>query len=327
MSDRTINNKRIDNIYSMLESASKNLEKAKEMLRSLDLDSKKELYKEMPGLVGKFDGTNMVADDGQKYEVPANYAAKSRIVYGDTLKQIKEDDKFVYKQIEKVDRKKVEGILTKKEGKWYIISDSGTFKISDTAAEFQQAELNDEAMAFIPSEDLNAPFAALDKVRKKGQPMSFTKSEAPVDMKTQDKKPAGQEFSKDSPKPMSHKSDNKSPQAESKPAEKFTANTTGEKHGSKPNKSSQQRQQKGTNRSRGGQNSTFNKSTPPGGAYRAGNTGSRPATSPAGPRPSPRSAISRPPRNNPKIDASSVNTISADDATKTAAGLDDDDLR
>jgi len=113
----------------------------------------------------------MTADDGQRFEVPANYAAKSRLVYGDRLKKIEENGATLFKQIVKVPRKKIQGILNKKEGMWYIITDAGSYKIADVAAEFNHAELHDEAEALIPETDANAPFAALDKILTQRAPI------------------------------------------------------------------------------------------------------------------------------------------------------------
>jgi hypothetical protein len=164
---KEITNEKIKQIYKLVEMTERNLDKLKDMLRNLDTEDKRDAYRDVPGITGIFDGVNLLSEDGKKLEVPANYAAKSRLVFGDSLKLIEEDGKQVFKQIEKIERKKVEGILTRKEGKWYIISDSGTYKISDIAAEYQHAELNDEAVAFVPANNLNSPYAALDKVNKK----------------------------------------------------------------------------------------------------------------------------------------------------------------
>jgi hypothetical protein len=162
-----IRNNRIAHIYRLLDATTKSMEKIKVMLKNLDKDDQRKSYQEVEGIMGTFDGVHLVTADGQKHEVPANYSAKSRLVIGDTLKMIEEEGKHIFKQVEKVDRKKVEGILTKKEGKWHIISDSGTYKVADIAADFQHAELNDEASAFIPAKNLNVAFAALDAVKKK----------------------------------------------------------------------------------------------------------------------------------------------------------------
>ncbi len=117
-----------------------------------------------PGVVGTFDGFNMLTDSGEKFEVPSNYAAKSRLVYGDKLKMTETDGKKFFKQIEKIPRRKIEGIINKKEGKWYFLSHAGSYRISDTAAEYNSVRLNDEAIALIPENNINAPFATLDKV-------------------------------------------------------------------------------------------------------------------------------------------------------------------
>ncbi|OGC70722.1 hypothetical protein A2415_03750 [candidate division WWE3 bacterium RIFOXYC1_FULL_39_7] len=158
--------KQIETINSLLETTEKNIQKIKSMLQMLESDSKKDMYRDVPGVTGVFNGISMTAEDGKTYDVPANYAAKSRLVYGDTLKLIDEGEKKVFKQIEKVERRKIEGILTKKEGRWYILSDAGSYKISDNAAEFNGAQLNDEAVAFIPANNLGVTFASLDSLKK-----------------------------------------------------------------------------------------------------------------------------------------------------------------
>ena len=163
--------KQIEIISHLLETNEKNLQKVRSILQTLESESKKDMYREVPGVTGTFNGISMTAEDGKNYDVPANYAAKSRLVFGDVLKLIDEGDKKVFKQIEKVERRKIEGILTKKEGRWYILSDAGSYKISDNAAEFNNAQLNDEAVALIPANNVGASFAALDSLKKKPQPM------------------------------------------------------------------------------------------------------------------------------------------------------------
>jgi hypothetical protein len=151
----------------MIQAAMRNLERVSNYVEKMEQEDRKEYYMGIPGVEGTFDGESMVTEDGKKKVVPPNYAAKSRLVFGDKLKLFKDGDRDIYKQIERVERKKIEGILTKKEGKWYILSDSGSYKISDTSAEFNDAQLNDEADAFIPADNLKAPFAALDRIKKR----------------------------------------------------------------------------------------------------------------------------------------------------------------
>jgi len=162
----SISEKGLDDLRKIVALTHSNLEKISRILDNIDKEKRKEMYKGMPGVSGYFDGFYLIGEDGSKYEVPANYAAKSRIVFGDTLKMIEEDGKKLFKQIDKVPRKRLEGILSKKEGKWYLLSDGGTYKVSDIAAEFHKAELNDKAVAYVPENALNASYAALDYLEK-----------------------------------------------------------------------------------------------------------------------------------------------------------------
>src|SRR3989338_5777794 len=68
------------------------------------------------GVVGKFMGDCMMTEEGQKYDVPLNYASKSVLVFGDKLKMYEEGGEKKFKQIERVKRFRTEGILAKKEG-------------------------------------------------------------------------------------------------------------------------------------------------------------------------------------------------------------------
>lgn len=165
-----ISERGLDDLRKIVALTHSNLEKISRILDNIDKEKRKEMYKGMPGVSGYFDGVYLVGEDGSKYEVPANYAAKSRIVFGDTLKMIEEDGKKLFKQIDKVPRKRLEGILSKKEGKWYFLSDGGTYKVSDIAAEFHKAELNDKAVAYVPENALNATYAALDYLEKEKLP-------------------------------------------------------------------------------------------------------------------------------------------------------------
>lgn len=59
-------------------------------------------------IYGVFDGKNMLADDERTYPVPPNYASKSKLIDGDGLKlTITVEGEFIYKQIVRVERKRV----------------------------------------------------------------------------------------------------------------------------------------------------------------------------------------------------------------------------
>lgn len=180
-----VTEKSLEDLKRQVTVTARSLEKVSRIIDNIEKENKRELYKSMPGVSGYFDGVYLIGEDGSKHEVPANYAAKSRLVYGDVLKMLNEDGKIVFKQIEKVDRKKLEGVLSKKEGKWYFLSDGGTYKISDVAAEFHKAELNDKAVAYVPEKDMHATYAALDylekeKVEKDKAEIVLSKKDTPV---------------------------------------------------------------------------------------------------------------------------------------------------
>lgn len=147
---------------------SESLEKISYELKKLEeevklLENAKD-YKAMPGVEGVFDGYSIVSANGEKIDVPANYAAKSKIVYGDKLKMIEDEGKKVFKQVEKVIRKELTGILSRKDGKWFVLTDANTYKISDIAADFQKAQPNLKAVVLVPENNLTVPFATLEKV-------------------------------------------------------------------------------------------------------------------------------------------------------------------
>jgi hypothetical protein len=123
--------------------------------------------KDLPGITGKYDGLFMVTSDGKRIEVPVNYAAKSLLVYGDELKRIEEDGKHAFKILQKVNRKKIEGVLSKKDGKYVILSDAGTFNLHKSAVEFRNIKQGEWVSAYIPETGTPNEFAAIDKIIKK----------------------------------------------------------------------------------------------------------------------------------------------------------------
>ncbi len=178
--------KKYENIKNLLQSAMNQVEKVKNAVESLEQEERKAHYQSIPGTEGVFDGQYLIAQDGRKTEVPANYAAKSKLVYGDILKVFTDSGKQIFKQIDRVDRRKIEGVLAKKEGKWYLLSDSGSYRISDASAEFNKAELNDRACALIPEQNSKVPFASLDvvfKEKSEEQVKSFNKDTKKTEVK------------------------------------------------------------------------------------------------------------------------------------------------
>lgn len=124
---------------------------------------------------GAFDGQFMVTVEGKKYQVPPNYASKSRLVVGDSLELVREatgdtegDQNFV-KLIKKVARIEKEGILTKKEFQWAAVTDEGTYWVLPASVEFYNGEIGDRVKLLLPEdyrERGEVEWAAVDEVRK-----------------------------------------------------------------------------------------------------------------------------------------------------------------
>ena len=181
--------KKYENIKNLLQSALNQIEKVQNAIETLEQAERKSHYQSIPGTEGVFDGQYLIAQDGRKTEVPINYAAKSKLVYGDILKVFTDSGKQIFKQIDRVERKKIEGVLAKKEGKWYLLSDAGSYRISDIAAEYGKAELNDKASALIPAENTKVPFACLDRIYKNDQQGSVAQTEKKDDAKKESYQP------------------------------------------------------------------------------------------------------------------------------------------
>lgn len=208
------NKEKYEGVKRMIQATMRNLERVSNYVEKMEQEERKEFYMGIPGVEGTFDGEALVTEDGKKKVVPPNYAAKSRLVFGDKLKLFKDGDRDVYKQIDRPERKKIEGILTKKEGKWYLLSDSGSYKISDVSAQFNDAQLNDEAEAFIPADNLKSPFAALDRIIKsKEKKESGETKDIEIKKPTIKKKPVKKTTLK---RPPTKKKDGKDPEEKSK---------------------------------------------------------------------------------------------------------------
>lgn len=123
--------------------------------------------RDLPGITGIYNGEYMVSSDGKRHDVPKNYAAKSLLVNGDELKMMEQDGKVAFKIVNKVPRKKIEGLLSKKDGKFVILSDSGTFNLLKTAVEFRNIKQGEWILAVIPETGSANNFAAVDKIIKK----------------------------------------------------------------------------------------------------------------------------------------------------------------
>jgi len=113
---------------------------------------------------GVFDGEQMVAPDGKKYPVPANYASKSKLVEGDVLKlTIAEDGSLIYKQIQPIERKNMVGVLTYENGNYGVLVDGKTYKILFASVTYYKGKPGNKASIIVP-EGKDSEWAALESV-------------------------------------------------------------------------------------------------------------------------------------------------------------------
>lgn len=100
---------------------------------------------------GVFDGEEMIDAVGKKYPVPQNYASKSKLVPGDKLKlTITPDGSFIFKQIGPIDRKRVIGTLSEKNGRWQVRVNGKKYQVLKASVTYFHAEPTDEVTIIIP---------------------------------------------------------------------------------------------------------------------------------------------------------------------------------
>lgn len=164
-----IPDKQIKRLRALLSEAETSVAAAKELLVSLVGEDTELVEKVKDKALGKviegvFDGQNMVGSDGKTYPVPANYASKSKLVQGDILKlTITEDGSFLYKQIGPVPRKQVVGVLTQKDGHYYVEVDGKQYRVLLASVTYFKAKPGDQVSVNIPAdESVKAEWAALE---------------------------------------------------------------------------------------------------------------------------------------------------------------------
>lgn len=164
--------KQLKTLKKLLETAEANLASAKELLAGLvgnadvDPDKRVDLSSLTSGKVieGSFDGQNMVDSEGKNYPVPANYASKSKLVQGDTLKlTISEDGSFIYKQIGPMERKKLIGTLVLQDGQYYVEAQGKHYRVLFASVTYFKAHQGDQVAIVVPEEG-QASWAAIEAV-------------------------------------------------------------------------------------------------------------------------------------------------------------------
>jgi hypothetical protein len=168
-------------IGQALASAVSSINMAKQLLREIEEENREDT-KAMPGITGKFEGEFMAGSDGKKYPVSENYASKSLLVYGDTLKMVEEDGRPFFKQIDRVKRLSVNGILAKKDGKWHAVTSDGSYGLLSAGVAFHNGREGDEVVVIIPAENKRVPFAAFEKMLNERPKEVVVVPEGPVEV-------------------------------------------------------------------------------------------------------------------------------------------------
>jgi hypothetical protein len=160
--------KQIKRLRALISEAETNLAAAKELLVSLVGEDPVVTASDRESISGKvlegvFDGQNMVGSDGKTYPVPANYASKSKLVQGDILKlTIGDDGSFMYKQIGPIPRKQVVGVLTQKEGHYFVDVGVKSYRVLLASVTYFKGKPGDQISVNIPEDDADAEWAAIE---------------------------------------------------------------------------------------------------------------------------------------------------------------------
>ncbi len=173
---------KIKSLQEMIATAEKTIISAKAMLAQVQGDdttnsplkskvgfSSPENSGEGKIILGMFDGQIMQGEDGKQYPVPANYASKSKLVEGDTMKlTITENGGFIYKQIGPVERKYLIGIVKQDEyGNYVIQTDQKAYRVLLAAATYFKIEPGDEITIIVPHDE-KATWGAIENIVRKG---------------------------------------------------------------------------------------------------------------------------------------------------------------
>lgn len=116
-------------------------------------------------ILGTFDGENMVGKDGKIYPVNANYASKSKLIDGDELKLIVDDNgSFIYKKIGQITTKKNRAIVRKIENKYFALTPEGKeYRILSATGTYFKLKTDDEVIILTPM-DHDSAWATVENV-------------------------------------------------------------------------------------------------------------------------------------------------------------------
>jgi len=101
---------------------------------------------------GMFNGEKMIGPDGKQYDVPVNYASKSKLVEGDELKlTITANGTFVYKQTRPVERDRLICILEQDDDlNFYAVADEQRWRLLTASVTYYKGQSGDEVIILTP---------------------------------------------------------------------------------------------------------------------------------------------------------------------------------
>jgi hypothetical protein len=115
---------------------------------------------------GVFDGCAMVGSDSARYEVPQNYASKSRLVEGDMLKlTVLPDGTYMFKQIGPVARQRLIGRLQVDPStqEHVVCCRNQVYKVLAASVSYYKAVPGDEIVIVVP-QDGDSGWAAVENI-------------------------------------------------------------------------------------------------------------------------------------------------------------------
>lgn len=111
---------------------------------------------------GYFNGRSMIGDNGKVYDVPENYASKSKLVEGDRMKLvIAADGTFVYKQILPIERERLTGNLVRVEDIYKVKVENKEYNVLRASITYFKVKEGDKITVLVPKKE-DAKWVAIE---------------------------------------------------------------------------------------------------------------------------------------------------------------------
>lgn len=178
------NQKQLNLIVKALSSAEDSIALAKKLLEDysgvkIENSSRRKedfAFKDLPGVVGVFDGQFLVEEgSGKKYQVPENYASKSKLVVGDKLKMVQVGGRDLFKQVSPVDRVALTGSLKQQGEAWFVSTSTGSYQILPASVKYYNGQEGDQVSILIPADNPKVLFGTVDSFPGKEKGTSSAK--------------------------------------------------------------------------------------------------------------------------------------------------------